>query len=371
VIPCGVTRFPKALIALSMLAMFGCGRLGFSPEPVADSSVNDGRFGPIDGPETRISVSELQVKGSLEVNADIHRLKAVNNLLFAATSRGGGSLIVFDISSGTPVEVGSALTNGAALDVTYQEPLAFVTTEAGGDDLEIFSVANVSNITKLGGISLDDRAMRVAVQGNVAFVTSRSPGEDLTVFDVSLPNAIRRTSGLDFITAEYAAGLAIKGNLAYVGGYQICVVDISNPNAVSILNADLQLYFYAREFIVKGQTLYTLQDNNGGEEQLRTFELTNPVIPSPQISRRIASSNGRAMQVVSEYAFVVNAPSGGASSQGPSDVEVFDMTAASEMPVAKMQIQTDGLSIAVSNGVVYVGTPINDGAELHSFTIVP
>ena len=135
--------------------------------------------------------------------------------MFAATTRGAGQVIVFDISAGVPVEIGVANTAGFARNLALDGQRLYITSDAGGDDLEIFDVSNPAAPIKLGGIAAADSANGVAVHNGRAYVTSNAAGDDLEIFDINNPAAPVKLGGtkigkLDLNPITYGVGIGYR-----------------------------------------------------------------------------------------------------------------------------------------------------------------
>lgn len=321
----------------------------------------------VDAAAGAISALARLTPSDVEVGAEVRRLLIAGSTMFAATTRGAGQLIVYDISSGTPVEIGAANTAGFARNLALDGQRLYVTSDVGGDDLEIFDVNNPATPIKLGGIAAADSANGVAVHNGRAYVTSNAAGDDLEIFDINNPAAPVKLGGTNLVDVEYVNAVAFSGDQLYVAGQRFAAFDVSAA-AAPVAQSDFGFYWYAQDLKIVGNRAYALEDNNNNSEQLHIFDLSNPLAPLHIGAGRLFDSYARELQIVGRYAITVCAPHTNAG----GEIEAFDVSGTGLPPrVAHASIGADGLTIAVRGMRAYVGLTNNGGPEIMVFDIVP
>jgi len=348
----------------------GC-RIGFDSNPADETTASDAApddTAPVlDSPTTPAKISALRRATQVEVGGSVNRLLINGSIMYAATTRPTTQLVVFDISSGTPIEIGQAITAGAARNLAIAGQRLYVTTATGGDDLEVFDISNPAIPSKILGIPAADTANGVAVNNGRAYVTSNSLGDDLEIFDVGDPTSITKLGGLNLVNVQYVNALQFNGNQLYVAGQRFAAVDVAVPSAPRPLS-DFGFYWYARDLQVVGNRAYALEDNNNNSDQLRIFDLSNALAPVQIGAGRLYDSYGRGIAIAGRYAFTVCAPQTNAG----GEIEVFDVSGTGVPPlVARASLGTDGLAIAVQGTRAFVGLANNSGPEIVVFDILP
>ncbi len=367
-------RVTSIAVAASLLLGTAC-RIGFNSNAGDRSATPDGvdatltisADAALDAAPNNISGLARVAPNDVEVGAEVRRLRITGSTMFAATTRGSGQLIVYDISSGAPVEIGVANTAGFARNLALDGQRLYVTSDTGGDDLEIFDVSNPATPIKLGGIATDDSANGVAVHNGRAYVTSNAAGDDLEIFDVSNPAAPVKLGGTNLIDVEYVNAVAFKGDQLYVAGQRFAAFDVRTPTA-PVPQSDFGFFWYAQDLKIVGNRAYALEDNNNGSEQLHIFDLSNPLAPVHIGAGRLYDSYARELQIVGRYALTVCAPRAGSG----GEIEAFDVSGTGLPPrVANTSLGADGLTLAVRGSRAYVGLANNGGPEIMVFDIVP
>jgi hypothetical protein len=354
------------VVVITAALTAGCGRVGFDPGGPGGSAAGDALSG---GTQPLGVVHSLASVASVEIGTDVNRLLATSSLVFAATTRVGAELAIFDITDpAQPVEIGSATTAGIPYGLFLDGSRLYVTTETGGDDLEIFDVSNPRAPVKLGGIAAADTAYRVVVAAGRAYVTSESGGDDFEIFDVSNPAAPAKLGGLDLLPSYYARGVAVNGALAYTAGQRMNVIDVSNP-ATPVILGDGGFYWYAYDLQVIGDRAYGLESNNSGGPQLRIWDVAIPSAPVQLGTANIWDSYGRALEIVGPYAFTVCAP--GMYPTG-SELEVWDTSGSGDpVRVTSAHLDHDGYAVALAGRYIYVGVNQSSDPELLVFEAHP
>ncbi|HEY0738327.1 MAG TPA: hypothetical protein VGD69_25640 [Herpetosiphonaceae bacterium] len=155
----------------------------------------------------------------------IYDLQIAGNLAYLATS---SAFQIVDV--GNP-DAPTLLSSRAleAVNVVVRGSLAYVHTNAG---LTIFDVADPSDPTTIGSYGTQFTgiyATGLDVAGDFAYLTSRSClhvcGGGLEIVDVSDPS----NPALRGVYEQYADGVDVVGDRAYIIHDQVDIVDVSNP----------------------------------------------------------------------------------------------------------------------------------------------
>ncbi len=186
---------------------------------------------------------------------------ALDGTLGYVTTRSGGLRIV-DIAAASPFALGAIDLPNAPTGVATDDGLVYLSL--GGYGLWIVDASDPSHCQLLGSVDTPGDALDVAVQGQFAYVTDRYAG--LIVVDVSNPAspylaatvpfdgaaAIEIADGLAYVTGHLGFGvfdvtnrkpelramldrvgdgedIVLDGDLAYVAGRGVQVIDVSLP----------------------------------------------------------------------------------------------------------------------------------------------
>ncbi|HEY0605168.1 MAG TPA: hypothetical protein VGD58_19775, partial [Herpetosiphonaceae bacterium] len=157
----------------------------------------------------------------------IYDLQVVDDLAYLATS---SAFQIIDVSDpDAPTLLSSRSINLGAVNVVVRGNLAYVHTSTG---LTIFNVSDPSNPATLGSYGtqfMGINATGLDVAGDFAYLTSRRCiqvcGGGLEIVDVSNPSS----PTLRGIYEQYADGVDVVGDRAYILHDQIDIVDVSNP----------------------------------------------------------------------------------------------------------------------------------------------
>ena len=177
----------------------------------------------------------------------------------------------------------------------------FMANAGGG--LDILSVANPGNPTRISSVFLDAFAEEVIVSNNIAFVACYDEG----VYAIDITNPAEPIIlGLYVSPTTYHTynDLAILGNLLYVAnGYAgVEIVDISNPSIPILLNSFTPGYGNANGIEIQGNFAYVVD----GTYELAIFDISSSIHPSPLRSLTTYIWGPREVVASGDYLFVVN-----------------------------------------------------------------
>ncbi|MGD0769947.1 MAG: IPT/TIG domain-containing protein [Tepidisphaeraceae bacterium] len=207
----------------------------------------------------------------------------------------GSSLDVINISNpDAPSFVGGIPVPAEIDDIAVSGSFAYVADDDGG--LQVVNVGNPSAPSVRGFYDLPDPALDVAVMGNEAYVADGNAGLQIinisnpsaptltttvstggTVFQVALRTSGSSTfaylgdslKGLQVVdvttpsdpilrgslsTASASGGIAIEGTIAYVANGNLQAIDISNPDAPTLLGT--YTFYQSFDIAVSGSVVY-------------------------------------------------------------------------------------------------------------------
>ena len=158
---------------------------------------------------------------------------------FAYVAGGGAGLLVIDVSDPeAPTLVGSADTDGVAIEVALADGLAYLADGVGG--LVILDITDAANPARLATLAIGGRALDLAVADGLAVVAAEAAG--LVVVDVSDPQApvlltsfLPPSGGLSRAVARRDDGLLALA-AAESGQTRVSILDLTMPSAPAVLS---------------------------------------------------------------------------------------------------------------------------------------
>ena len=242
------------------------------------------------GPEARLQLFDVSAPTApvplgnifLDENATASLWKGIEieGSLVYVSVRSAPFMIVDVADPMNPTLLGSISvfgTGDAGGDVTLRGSIAYVTGPAG---LQLFDVSIPSSPIHTG--TYPGNYTSAALYGDHLVTTDISEG--CKVFhpgDHDLANELGRKSG-------YTLSVCINGPLAYIGGDNLLVLDISDPTAPTTVG-QVQLFNSTRAIDVDGTSLFLV---NGS---LHVYDIADPTTPMPL---DIVSTPGTARDVI-------------------------------------------------------------------------
>lgn len=163
---------------------------------------------------------EIEAQGSLHYSADLERLVARGNYVYAATERDSQELAVFDVSDGNPpVQVGgldlSGNLDGQAIGVSGNI-LALGRDNGAGPELAIIDVSTPSSPILLGSAEVSDEISGLAMEGtSFVHLATDVNGQQYQRFDITTPSSPILQTSLDL--GADGEGVFFNGVYAFVG----------------------------------------------------------------------------------------------------------------------------------------------------------
>jgi hypothetical protein len=226
----------------------------------------------------------------------------------AFVADGTNGLQVIDVSNPvTPPRIGGYNTPGNAEDVCIAGNYAYVADWYGG--LQVINISNPASPQFTASLALPDHqagipevAERVVLSGDYAYVT----GYALHVVDVSNPAQPVRVGG--YAPPGGNLGIFVEGQYAYqVGAGRLHVVDVSNPAAPQLFGSWVGNYLFPPDFFdvfVSHGFAYVAAGGAG----LLVFDVRNPA--SPRYSGSYRGGDARSVHMVGPHPYVMDRMSG-------------------------------------------------------------
>lgn len=225
---------------------------------------------------------------------------------------GDGGLITFDASGSQPTRSGSLLySNEYGLAVQVSGTSAFLGLN---DKLKVVDISNASSPTEVGSVTVPVNAL--ALSGTTLFAGTGD--SRLVVFNVSTPASPSQIAAVSIPAPPVT--MRISGTLLFVadGPQGLLIFDISNVNAPTLLS-QFTLSTPVWDVATSGTTAFLPADSSG----LVIVDISNPA--------EVKQLSQTAMPVFNPF---------------PSYTTTGSITLA--------------VSVAIQNGLVYVGTGITD-----------
>ena len=165
---------------------------------------------------------------------EVYGLDVEGNYAYLAEDRNDLEPALFEIvdvsDPKNPVSAGSVPVAGIGRSAHVEGDLAYVSVDSGG--LQVVDVANPAAPAVVHRIYGGDFTSAVQVKGNHALVASRDAG--LQVIDVSSPAAARVVG--DYQPYQDFYDLAVEGDLAYLAGGILFILDLSNTTSPAFVS---------------------------------------------------------------------------------------------------------------------------------------
>ena len=321
---------------------------------VGDQGVYNSQTGNYVGGRLRIidisdPANPTQV-GALAVNG-IQDVEIVGNYAYLAA--GSDGLQVIDISvPSSPRRVGSVNYGATAFGVAVEGQQVFL-AEYGG--LRVVDVSNPALPVQLGSLEISlSYVWDVTVSGGYAFAAAH-PG--LHVIDVS--NPVNPLPVIEVEVGYGSGGIAIAGQLAFMGGSNLAILDISTPHLPQLLSQH-ELSGEAEDVAVSGSYAYLADGGNG----LRVIDISEPTHPQLANSYRPAGQSVvKDLFVSGDFAYLaVSHEVDGANPQWLHRLEVVDISDPANPYLfgqAYAVSASNPQAVTVSGSIAYLATGYN------------
>ena len=238
---CGGTNFPSS----------------FPQNPPTNFYVTSGQISSIDTLGTNIYLSDNESSSSsvlaydtsrnqseVKIDSQINAIDAIHGKIFLAVNGTSRQFRVIDssdlnkmfesASSSLPGVSGSY--PGATCIAYFNSKVYVGTHRTAGNELHIFDVSSNSPVW-LGSIELNHNINAIAIKEPYAFLATSGNTDNLIIVDISRPNTIKKISSLAFTGTEDSLSIFLSGNKLYLGRKKgtsashpdILIIDISDP----------------------------------------------------------------------------------------------------------------------------------------------
>jgi hypothetical protein len=211
--------------------------------------------------------------GLVPVSGYVYAVDREGGLIVAADGNGG----LHTLAAGAPAPSGvvAELPRGDQMNVVEAVGDRIYVTTYLPTELAVLDATNPLAPTVMGTVPLaGEFALDMALTGNVALVAEYA---GLFAYDVGNAAAPALRGGNTEM--DVVGSVATRGDVAYVtaeNGYSLGVYDVSDPTNVDLLDS-LQLSGQGFDVAVDANALVLAC----GHEGIYTFDLTNPVAPTP------------------------------------------------------------------------------------------
>lgn len=185
----------------------------------------------ISNPSSPQKVGQYNPPNTEYGQSTIHEVHIVGDRAYIAAGRGG--LWIVDVSNqASPRELGNYVFNGHAWGIYTVGRYAYI---AAGDGLRIIDISNpirpcdTGFCDTTGGTKNNDiAAKRVYVADGYAYITAGKRG--VRIIDVSDSTNPYEVSSYR-LSNNITTGIYVAGNYAYIAGFELHIVDISDPRS--------------------------------------------------------------------------------------------------------------------------------------------
>ncbi len=297
----------------------------------------------------------LSLQGSVSQNQRVYTSVNVDGQYAYVTSYDhfgdNDALKIFDISNSSNPQLVSSLLTGGAQDLPKIARIAgnyaYLLTSQRLQIADISSRSAPRIVGEIGTNTTDPNAL--VVSGNYAYITSmngRSDSSVLQVFDISTPASPTLVGSTLIGDTAAPRAVYVSGNYAYVAAANLQVFNISNPsNPVFVRSVPLSWLGQG----IYGTAQYLYVTTLAASGSLDILDLTNPANPT-SVGTLAIGSYVNSVAVENGIAYV--------GSPGDGKLLVIDVTSPASPRLATsitpQQLYYSPDSIAVSNGSVYV-----------------
>ena len=251
----------------------------------------------------------------------------------------GPVLMIAGISEPGALDVvGEVILPGVVEDIAVSGAFAFVVTWEG---LLVIDVSTPSDPVLVGTWSTNLFGGAVAVSDNVAYVVNASRLYVVDVSTASTPALVSTTYLPALSSPSSGPGIAVSGQLAYLAGSSMVVVDVSTPFAPNTVGSYGIPGHGGHDVGVSGGYAYVAALGHG----LRVIDVHSPDAPA-EVAYHDTLGRVTGMDVSGDHAYVLDRERG---------LWVFDIQAPfAPVPVGLSETPNAGFSVAVSGHHAYV-----------------
>ncbi len=274
-------------------------------------------------------------------------------------SQSSGELFVVDISNPSSpsivTTVSSAFTSSGNTAIQVQGRYLYL---CDGTNLKAYDIANATNPVLAGTVALPDSNGRdMYVKGNYAYMADYGT---LRIYSIANPASMSQVGSLGISSG--VQNIKVQGAYVYIVdnfNSKIAIVNVTNP-ALPYQTATMGAGSNVDDVVIAGRMAYSLA--NSGIDNLRAYDISDPLHPVAQYPTVTTSSSPYSFDVQGRYAYVV-------SNTTPSKFEIYDLggtyTQALEAGSAEISSVNVGQNLTVNQSAkVLGGLTVGQGAQI-------
>jgi hypothetical protein len=258
------------------------------------------------------------------------------------------------------ISVGAFEAIDNAADVAIVDELAYVSDSGFG--LRIIDISDTENPEEIGNYPTYGNSYEISrdLQVSDGFAYVYLWDEGIQIIDVMNPSAPIEVNVMefdhDYVEFDVVDGLAYVVTESRTGASDLLIIDVSDPLA-PVQIGTLDLVGVPASLTVEGDLVYVgIGDRFGNDEPtlLRVIDVSDPTAPVEVGSTSTRGVPGD-IEVVDDLAYITTNPPGFISGEGPSALQIFDVSDPS-VPAEKGALQFgDGVGdVEVVEGLAYL-----------------
>ncbi len=237
---------------------------------------------------------------------------------------GGDASINGNTTIGGYATIGGTLSVGSTSTMRTILPAADLTYSLGSSTSRWRSIytngiytsdltISATTPTYAGGIDVGTEVYSLDISGKNAYVGHAQIGSDeFSVFDVTIPSNPQRLSGIDIGTGHIVYDVESIGNYAYIAStqdeynnYDIQLIDVSNPTALSKISGVATNATECRDILVSGNYVYAACNNaTDSIDDFYIIDYSNKNSPVIATSTNITAGAATSIEKYGDYVIV-------------------------------------------------------------------
>ena len=291
--------------------------------------------------------------GHLDFTSTVPDVEVLGSFAFCG---GGGGLYVIDVSDAEAPQLENTFP-GCGIPVDFQLAYPHLYVADFYDGLLIFDVHIPGYPVLIGNVNdPSTTSSDVTVAGDYAYVVDSTETPGLHIYGISDPANVE-VLGVYLNNETPWSEVDVVGSHAFVTGYGLRVIDVSNPNSPYLASV-IGTAWLSKGLDVDGNFAYiAYEDAYGPGGFFKIFDISDPYPPEEVASVRLPTA-ARVVEVVGDMAFVSTA----------IDIHLFDVsTPAAPRPVGTVPTPRDHFSkMCITDSHLYIA---NGSADLQIMPI--
>lgn len=156
------------------------------------------------------------ILGNASISHDVNAIFVQNNYAYLATSDRSQDIQIFDVATSSAPRFVSSYNiagDGEARSLYAVGNTLYVGRESGGDEFDILDVTNPTSVQSLASKAIGNTVNALTVRGKYAFLATSDPNNELKIFDISNLSNITACSNFNF--PNIATGIDYDNNFVY------------------------------------------------------------------------------------------------------------------------------------------------------------